>query len=128
MTHVVPSSGPNAGGNRITIVGTPSTTGDVTAVTMCGAAITDILAQTPTSVEVLAPAHVPQGCSVVTYSSSRGLALGAGLYMYNPCTCVPSTRDCLFCCWHGCVVVCPGGGDRRMGEWEGVECPSRLFV
>jgi hypothetical protein len=82
---VVPSSGPLAGGNTVTIDGNNLGNGDVTSVTLCGTAATIVTDNSPTQVVVRAGAAViPVTGDVVVNSTSYGVTIKSNAYTYLP--------------------------------------------
>eukprot|EP00698_Gefionella_okellyi_P007192 TRINITY_DN1746_c0_g3_i1.p1 TRINITY_DN1746_c0_g3~~TRINITY_DN1746_c0_g3_i1.p1 ORF type:complete len:3456 (-),score=1009.01 TRINITY_DN1746_c0_g3_i1:120-9059(-) len=83
LNFIVPSIGPLAGGNLVTVLATRLGSGsDVTAATVCGLAAT-LVSQTNAEVVIRPPAQAGAGvCPVLTYSTSIGPSDGKN-YQYN---------------------------------------------
>ncbi len=83
--YVIPSSGPFAGGFQVTINGSNLCNGaDITNVTLCGVAVTNIVSQSATQVVVWAGAsdHVGPG-DVRVFSTSFGETMQSNAFTYN---------------------------------------------
>ena len=82
-SRVLPSSGPLAGGNAVTIHGGNLGYGDVTNVTLCGIPATVLLDDSPTQIVVAAGlSTVPTTGDVVVCSISCGVTIGSRGYTY----------------------------------------------
>jgi N-acetylneuraminic acid mutarotase len=82
---VVPSSGPLAGGNTVTISGNYLGNGDVTNVTLCGIPATILSDNSPTQIVVRAgSAAFGTNGDVVVYSQSFGMTVKSNAYTYPP--------------------------------------------
>lgn len=80
---VVPSSGPLAGGNTVTISGNNLGNGDVTNVTLCGIPATIVADYSPTQLVVTAgAAAIPTNADVVVCSTSCGITVKSDAYTY----------------------------------------------
>jgi N-acetylneuraminic acid mutarotase len=80
---VVPSSGPLAGGNSITINGNNLGNGDVTNVTLCGIPATIVADYSPTQIVVTAGATItPTTGDVVVNSTSYGVTVASNAFTY----------------------------------------------
>jgi hypothetical protein len=90
---VVPSAGPAAGGNMITVVGTdfPTDPGKITA-TLGGAPLTNIASLSDKAFTATAPAHAVEDNVALVVSTQAGTKALPGAYSYlNPISVTPNT-------------------------------------
>jgi len=98
ITGAVPSTGPNAGGNVVTINGEFIGSGtDITSVTICGVS-TSLVSQNRNRVVVITGGPKTGVCTVVVSSTCVGTSLGFYMYRYNQ-------RTLLAVVMHYCLVL-----------------------
>src|SRR5215467_12445707 len=90
VTSCSPAAGPPSGGNSVTITGT-GFLATPTSITFGGAAATNIVFNSATSVSCTAPAHAVGTVNVVVTNPDGQSGTGTNVYTYNP---PPSFSSC----------------------------------
>jgi len=90
VTSCSPAAGPPSGGNSVTITGT-GFLATPTSITFGGAAATNIVFNSATSVSCTAPAHAAGTVNVVVTNPDGQSGTGTNVYTYNP---PPSFSSC----------------------------------